>query len=293
MRKVLHVGPLEAQGGISKVMQILAAYPPDGWSSTVLNTASSKGIFTKLVTWFRAKKEIQTIHADLVHIHSAANWSFRRKLSLAKKVQCPVVFHIHSGNFKVEAKKNLNRYHLVTLTEGWAERLEPLIGPSTVISNPVDPLIKPGTNRGEFILLLGRPDKVKGHDFAFTLGLPNLIVTGREQAPSDITALGWVSEERKRELLETAKALIVPSEFEGQPLVILEALAANCPVVASDSIIDLPESVVVAKHQQKQSWLDALSNLKTEGLVKSVEKHQINSIRKQWGRFYEEIIDNK
>ena len=45
---------------------------------------------------------------------------------------------------------------------------------------------------------MGRPDPVKGHDFAFSLGLQNLVVTGVTSAPAGVRALGWVSEEKKR-----------------------------------------------------------------------------------------------
>jgi hypothetical protein len=51
--------------------------------------------------------------------------------------------------------------------------------------------------------------------------------------------------------------------------------------------------VMKAKHNDKQSWLEALSNLKTEGLVDSVADHQVDRIRVLWGEFYEVIISNK
>ena len=292
MRHILHVGPHKSRGGISKVMEILAENPPDGWSASILNTSSNGNIFSKLYRWFSAIREVKKTRVDVIHVHSAADWSFRRKLSLARKARCPVVFHIHSGNFSTQARKAMRPFHCVTLTQGWADRLRPLIGPSHVISNPVDPKVQPGDQREDFVLLLGRPDDVKGHEFAYSLHLPHLVVTGKDEAPQHVRALGWVSEEEKRTLLTTAKALIVPSQFEGQPLVILEALAANCPVVASDSIIDLPPTVVKAKHGDRQSWLDALDDLNTDGLIDSVSEHRIESIRKKWGRFYEDIISS-
>ena len=42
---------------------------------------------------------------------------------------------------------------------------------------------------------MGRNDPVKGHAFAYSLGLDDLRVTGVERAPEGVTALGWVSEE--------------------------------------------------------------------------------------------------
>ena len=292
MRQVIHVGPYESRGGISKVMQLLSDHPPEGWSASILNTTSNGTVFSKLYRWYSAIRKIKHYRADIIHIHSAAGWSFRRKLSLARRVRCPVVFHIHSGNFSTQAQKAMRSFHCVTLTEGWAKRLKPLIGHSHVIANPVDPEIQPSSKREDFVLLLGRPDEVKGHEFAYSLHLPQLIVTGRDDGPEHVQTLGWVSEERKRMLLAAAKVLIVPSKFEGQPLVILEALAANCPVVASDSIIDLPSTVVKARHGDRQSWLNALNHLSTEGLVESVSTHRIEYIRNQWGQFYDDIIES-
>ena len=292
MRQIIHVGPYVSRGGISKVMQILVEHPPEGWSASILNTTSNGTVFSKLYTWFAAIREIKRSKVDLIHVHSAADWSFRRKLCLARRARCPVVFHIHSGNFSTEAQKAMRSFHCVTLTEGWAKRLRPLIGPSHVISNPVDPKIQPGSEREDFVLLLGRPDEVKGHEFAYSLRLPRLVVTGRDEGPEHVQALGWISEKQKRKLLATAKVLIVPSKFEGQPLVVLEALAANCPVVASDSIIDLPSTVVKAKHGDRQSWLDALNHLNTECLVESVSSHRIENIRDLWGQYYDDIISS-
>lgn len=57
-----------------------------------------------------------------------------------------------------------------------------------------------------------------------------------EQGQSDsIEMLGYVSQERKRALLETARAVIVPSVWvENYPTVVLEAMAHGKPVIGSD-----------------------------------------------------------
>ena len=293
MRRVLHVGPAKSPGGMANVIRLLNEHPPEGWSSDIMCTTLPGNAMRKLWMWFRSLQRIRNHHADIVHIHCASDWSLRRKKSIAKRAKAPVVFHIHSGQFDASLKSQLARYHIVTLTPTWSERLEPLIGPSTVVPNPVDPLIKPSEEREEFVLLMGRPDPVKGHDFAFSLGLQNLVVTGVTSAPAGVRALGWVSEEKKRELLSKAKVLIVPSQFEGQPLVILEALASNCPVVASDTIVDLPSTVAKARHGDVEDWKKALKDTKREDLVGSVEMHQIDKISKKWGEIYSRIISNK
>lgn len=293
MRRVVHVGPLMAPGGMSSVIQLLAANPPEGWRSSSCNTFSRRGVLEKIKRWRTAKKEIKNGDFDLVHIHCASDWSYKRKLSIAKVANAPVVFHIHSGKFDIDTKGNLRDYHVVCLSENWSEKLRPLVGDSISVLNPVKPHLIEGIERQDFTLLMGRNDPVKGHNFAYSLGLKDLRVTGVDSAPEGVTALGWVSEEEKWELLNTAGCLIVPSDYEGQPMVILEALSVGCPVVASDNIPDLPDCVQSISLENKQGWIDAISNPITEGLQESVIKHDIEEISKQWGEVYDRIISSK
>lgn len=292
MRRVVHVGPTMARGGMSSVIQLLAANPPEGWRGSSCNTYSSKGIRRKLKRWRIAKKQIKAGDFDLVHIHCASDWSYRRKISIAKVAKCPVIFHIHSGKFDIKAKSDLEDYQVVCLSEGWSEQLRPLIGESIAVPNPVDAQLKEGVERENFTLLMGRNDPVKGHKFAFSLGLDDLRVTGVDTAPEGVTALGWVTEEEKWHLLQTAGSLIVPSEYEGQPMVILEALAAGCPVIASENIPDLPSCVKTAPLGDRDSWNAAISEPITENLEDYISNHLIENVRGLWGEIYDKIIDS-
>ena len=292
MRRVVHVGPLMAPGGMASVIKLLAANPPKGWRASSCNTFSRRGTIQKLRRWQIAKKEIKTGDFDLVHIHCAAGWSYKRKISIAKVANAPVVFHIHSGKFDINAKEELVSYEVVCLSESWSDKLKPLIGDSIFVPNPVDPHPKENVKREGFTLLMGRNDPVKGHSFAYSLGLDDLRVTGAERAPEGVTALGWVSEEEKWNLLQRAGCLIVPSEYEGQPMVILEALSVGCPVVASSNIPDLPDCVRTVSLDDKSGWVDAIANPITQGLEEAVAKHHVDIVSTQWGEIYERIIDS-
>ena len=292
MRRVVHVGPLMAPGGMASVIKLLAANPPEGWRASSCNTFSRRGSIQKLRRWQIAKKEIKTGDFDLVHIHCAAGWSYKRKISIAKVANAPVVFHIHSGNFDIDAKSELKDYEVVCLSESWSEKLRPLIGDSISVPNPVSPHPIKNVERENFTLLMGRNDPVKGHAFAYSLGLDDLRVTGVERAPEGVTALGWVSEEEKWRLLQSAGCLIVPSEYEGQPMVILEALSVGCPVVASSNIPDLPDCVQAVDLGDEDGWKDAIANPITEGLEEAVTKHHVEIVSKQWGEIYDRIIDS-
>ena len=286
------MGPLMAPGGMSSVIKILAANPPEGWRTSSCNTYSRRGKIQKLRRWQIAKKEIKTGNFDLVHIHCASDWSYKRKISIAKVAKVPVIFHIHSGRFDIDTKSDLEDYQVVCLSETWSERLKPLIGDSISVPNPVDPQQNDNIERESFTLLMGRNDPVKGHAFAYSLALEDLRVTGVDNAPKGVTALGWVSEEEKWRLLRTAGCLIVPSEYEGQPMVILEALSVGCPVVASNNVPDLPTCVKVVDIGDKSGWIEAISNPITEGLKEAVAKHHVDLVSKQWGEIYDRIIDS-
>ena len=290
MRRVVHVGPLMAPGGMSSVITLLAGNPPEGWRASSCNTYSRRGTLQKLRRWRVAKKEIRNGDFDLVHIHCASDWSYKRKLSIAKVSNAPVVFHIHSGRFDIDTKSDLSDYHVVCLSPSWCEKLQPLVGESISVPNPVEPPKHAGLEREGFTLLMGRNDPVKGHNFAYSLGLEDLRVTGVDSAPEGVTALGWVSEDDKWKLLQTAGCLIVPSQYEGQPMVILEALSVGCPVVASTNIPALPECVNAVGLDDSEGWKEAISNPISEGLQEAVEMHQIEIVSKQWGEIYDRII---
>ena len=57
-----------------------------------------------------------------------------------------------------------------------------------------------------------------------------------------VTLTGWLDEARVREALSAAQALVVPSFAEGLPMVIMEAMAAGRPVIAT-AIAGVPELV--------------------------------------------------
>ena len=290
MRRVVHVGPLMAPGGMSSVITLLAANPPEGWRASSCNTYSRRGALQKIRRWSVAKKEIRNGDFDLIHIHCASDWSYKRKLSIAKVAKSPVIFHIHSGRFDIDTKSDLSDYHVVCLSPSWCEKLQPLVGDSISVPNPVEPPKLAGLEREGFTLLMGRNDPVKGHNFAYSLGLEDLRVTGVDSAPEGVTALGWVSEDEKWKLLQTAGCLIVPSQYEGQPMVILEALSVGCPVVASTNIPDLPDCVKAVELDDGKGWKEAISNPISEGLQEAVEMHQIETVSKQWGEIYDRII---
>jgi glycosyltransferase involved in cell wall biosynthesis len=129
---------------------------------------------------------------------------------------------------------------------------------------PPLPEIAPAEGARGYLLYLGRVDVAKGCEELFAgyrrfaaarPDAPKLLLAGevKMRLPRDprIETLGFVSDERKRELIAGALALVVPSRYESLSLVALEAWAAGTPVVAME------HSAVLAGHLERSGggWL--------------------------------------
>ena len=328
MRRVLHVGPCNTPGGMSKVIEILSQNPPDRW---VAETLQSHIVSNPIAKYFfhrsAIKQFIQIITGekkpDVVHIHTAADWSWKRKsayVSLCKRYNMPCILHIHSGNFvnwlgkqnsqrcqKFRKATASKKCRVVVLNNAWKENLEPLIGDCQVIQNPIDPLLPFNENtirQKQQILFLGRDDPVKGRKFAIdvfrelkTTKYPNLKMFMSGKADRDsagIETKKWFSEEEKLRLLQQSSLILMPSEYEGQSLVMLEALHCGLPCIISDTVLDLPDSVIVAKHEDLRDWIEKVSHTlenstDSKSLNQAVSNHQIDQINQQWHTLYHDL----
>jgi len=326
MRRVLHVGPCDSPGGMAKVMHILAENPPDGWGAELLsshvvgNPVSKWFAYRKAIKKFRRMLSSEQVSVDIVHVHTAADWSWRRKkrfVKLASKFSVPCIIHIHSGKFQswlsapnsrksVKIRNFINQTNsaVVVLNNDWKKKLHPYIGHCNVIYNPVDPKIIPNDDveRDEHhLLLLGRNEPVKGHKFAEKLGgnllesMPDLKIsmTGIEQNENNwIDAKGWISEQEKLDLLQRSSLLIVPSAYEGQPLAIIEALACGLPCLASDRISELPEIVETAEFENLELWTTKVKEIlareiNSDNLISASEQFGVEKIKQKWKVLYD------
>lgn len=130
-------------------------------------------------------------------------------------------------------------------------------GQHQVIENAVRPTLShtpallPGPKNAVHLLFVGRLDPQKGFDLllpAFTAARRqnpalHLHVIGEavvqqgprapEALPEGVNPLGWIGADRIDSFYRAADLVVVPSRWEGMPLVVLEALRNGTPVLVS------------------------------------------------------------
>lgn len=328
MPKVLHIGPCDTPGGMANVMRILAEHPPEGWQAELLSSHVVGSPWAKWRAYRKARKSLIQIlsddarRPDIVHLHTAADWSWWRKrrfAQLAHKAGVPNIVHIHSGQFDSWLQDSTNRAarfrnsvrsfdsSIVVLSESWKLRLQNLIGKCDVIHNPLHPAvpsIPEAVRDSSKVLFLARNDPVKGGDFARELvrelrnDLPSitLFMSGIHNDDStSVRSLGWMTEAEKYAHLSTAGALIVPSKFEGQPMVVLEALAMGTPVLLSDRIHSLPDKIPRARFEDIEDWKKHLHDLLSNDLASNnsalLGAFSMELINQKWSHCYSKLLN--
>ena len=276
----------------------------------------------------------------IVHIHTASYNSFKRSalfISLARFFKRKVVVHIHGGGFKEYYEKNTSFVHknllkcdtIIALTEYWKDFFEGLGFDNVVIvPNIVDsPVVQEKKyNDGKVhILYLGLIAQAKGiydlldvlceHKVEFedkvilhiggngeTATLQNLI---EEYKLSQIVKFeGWVSGDKKVELLNNADVFILPSYTEGLPISILEAMSYGLPVISTPvggipEVIEDGENGFLITPGDKVSLYNAIIKLITnkelrksmgEESYKKVQQHFSKNISMKLENIYKELL---
>ncbi|SFG74355.1 Glycosyltransferase involved in cell wall bisynthesis [Halopelagius inordinatus] len=202
---------------------------------------------------------------DVLHVHSSHWYSFFQSslyVFFASVVwEVPVVFHIHGSSFDsfVQSDSRLLRWYqslvfehcdnVIVLSEYWQEIIGPRVGEekTTVLPNAVDPdEYEPeyGARPPHVVFVSNHIERkgirefteavdellARGEDCRVTIAgsgpLSHLAENLAERHP-EVTYEGYVSEERKRELLCEGSVFVLPTHAENLPIALLEAMAGG------------------------------------------------------------------
>lgn len=334
MPKVVHLGPANSPGGIATVIRNLVKNTPDGWDAGIISTHSPKSIFYLVASWISSRKElirqIKKREIDIAHIHVTHSLSWWRKMSLlriCRKFEIPTVIHIHSGKFDEfcsgfpgrSVKRNLAFPNTVTvvLEKRWKEKLREWIPiDSWVVNNFSEKIANREMHRvgGQInLLLMSRDSSGKGHEFAIEIlsGLQKMGVEARLKMTGlsnignsigktdGIEALGWVTEEEKRGLIEESDFLLMPSEYEGSSMTVIESIVCGLPCIVSPASKEtLGIESMTLEIGNSEAWCKKIIDCKDsevyDGLVRELKKQSkrfsVEETKRKWGSIYSSLV---
>lgn len=267
------------RGGVAAVENVYSTfYQPFNHVTTTVTNGQVKKLLVlckailQFLYWMLFHPEIK-----IVHVQGSVGASFWRKaifIYIAKFFHKKVVWHMHAGRFAVfyqqhryAVRKVVNKSDvIIALSEYWKEyfknefptkRVEII---KNVISAPRVHKQQTGYFTLLFLGLLGRNkgiydllECIRDHKVEFQ-GKLKLYIGGngeiehvkqliKEYGIADIVIFeGWVSGDKKIELLNKSDAYILPSYKEGLPISILEAMSYGMPII-STPVGGIPEIV--------------------------------------------------
>lgn len=236
--------------------------------------------------WMRYACLLLRGRGAVLHVHVSSRASFWRKslfIWTAKLARRRVVFHLHGGGFQefierlgaparalalAAIRRSDRLLCLSSPVAAWLREMAPDV-PVQWWPNPVPDALFVDTvvAREPLLLYLGAllPDKGVADlldafaRMAREQGEARLVIGG---AGPELAALkervlqlglgervffaGWLGSEAKADYLRRARAFVLPSRLEAQPMVLLEAMAARLPVISTavDGVPDLLEDGV-------------------------------------------------
>ena len=228
---------------------------------------------------------------NIVHIHMASRGSYTRKSIIIRIVRIlggKIIIHLHGADFKIfyaDESTQKKQQHIretfnmadsvIVLSSQWLEWVNCIVEDNSktcVVYNAVPEIDLPATKSlNNIILFMGRLGERKGvtdlidayaklaakfPNSRLHLGGDGDLELYQRKVDElgiteQVTLLGWVSGQAKKQCLADATIFCLPSYNEGFPMGVLEAMSANITVVASraggipDAITDKQEGLLI------------------------------------------------
>lgn len=283
---------------------------------------------------------------DVIHVHMSSRASFSRKrhiINWAYACKKKIIIHMHGSEFNVfyndecnDKKKELIRDTfekadiVIALSEEWKQFFDSFCDKTKVrvLYNAVTlPTYRRNEVKDHNILFLGRLGTRKGfYDLLEVMPIVlkkipdvHLYFGGdgdieetlkrieKLGIKSSVTYLGWVSGEKKENILKECSVFVLPSYHEGMPMSILEAMSYG-EVVVSTYVGGIPK--VITNNQNgflfNAGDLDGLTNALIHALIGGnknlISKKSFQTIEQNFNvktnikilkKWYDEVHENK
>ena len=97
-------------------------------------------------------------------------------------------------------------------------------------------------------------------------------------------------------LISSSQITLIPSKFEGLPVIALESLACGTNVLTNKSIFGLPDVIYSADDYDFEDWenkiVEVLEKKNDVNLVDSASEFSQQKICQQWIEYYSEIVNS-
>jgi glycosyltransferase involved in cell wall biosynthesis len=308
--------PPTGYGGIEWVVSLLADGLVDGGHDVTLFAAGESRTKARLSSLFETapSHEIGTSQTEIRHALSClehaedfdviSDHSGPPAAALAGAVATPCLHTVHGplsgdpGDLYAQIARVAPRTGLISISMN-QRRPRPELPWAANIPNALDFSVYPyAPHRGDYLLFLGRMNPEKGAHRAITVAMEAdlpLKLAGKKREPPEqayfrelvephlkpgrIEYLGEVSHGQKVELLQDARAVLFPIEWE-EPfgLVMIEAMACGTPVIATrwgsvpEVVEDGRSGVIVDNYRDIAGALERADALDSADIRRAVEE---------------------
>jgi glycosyltransferase involved in cell wall biosynthesis len=260
---VHHYGPDPAYvGGMGSVIRVLTEQQVGGDVVMAHPTWRPDSRFASFPLALRAAWGLARLRrSDVVHVHLAEEGSFLREgalVALARLLGKGTVVTIHGADFLPFAQKYtrltagvLRRAHIITCLDQDVVDLVRQIAPRARVELLPNPVAQDNTSKGageteEIVLFAGEIGLRKGADVLSRAW--QQVIEARRQArcimvgpvndfavpdAERLDVRAPVGAQAMKELLHSARVVVLPSRAEGMPMILTEAMSAGRPFVST------------------------------------------------------------
>ena len=309
-------------GGISAVVQY--------WSKYIENlqyypTFKEGSNISKLFVFFKSVlalkwRLLKDKNIKILHAHTAAGTDFRRTaimVNIAKQSGLKVILHSHASSFKDyyrDSDEKMKRWIrevlnkadiLIVLSESWKAYFigigipkEKIVILHNITAYPQ--VIEKKEDSKVRLLFMGEIGPRKG-----VFDLLAAIRNHKDELEGEIEDFeGFVSGEKKIELLNWANVYVLPSFNEGLPISILEAMSYKMPIISTPvggipEVVDDSNGILVEPGNSEQIYKAILTYVHDAGLIakqgeesyKKVQTYMPNYVLNHLKRIYEDLLE--